>query len=136
VGWLDNKEHDADSRPIVSPPRDIVRYAAWAIAIVSTLIWIHTRDSDHPSAVGPAMLWTGIVFTLLFGYNRRLFRFRLTWALSIAMLVIHGAILKLILPTVLQMNAWMIGAILIPELLIMEIPFAWLEKRHELGDGS
>ena len=45
AGWLDNKEHDADNLPIVTPPRDIVRYAAWAIAIVSTLIWIHTRDS-------------------------------------------------------------------------------------------
>jgi hypothetical protein len=43
-------------------------------AIVSTQIWINKRDSEHPSALGPAMLWTGLLFTLLFGYNRRLFQ--------------------------------------------------------------
>jgi hypothetical protein len=131
VSWLDKKQHETENHPVVTPPPDIVRYAAWVIAIVSTLIWINTRDSEHPSALGPAMLWTGLLFTLLFGYNRRLFRFRLTWALSMAMILIHGMILKLTLPILLNMNAWMIGAILIPELLIMEIPFAWIEKRNE-----
>ncbi len=114
MGWLDNKEHDADSRPIVSPPRRHreVRSLGNSYRIDPDLDSHKRLGPPKRSRPGDAVdghtLYTSVWI------QSSPFRFRLTWALSIAMLVIHGAILKLLLPTVLEMNAWMIGGILIP----------------------
>jgi hypothetical protein len=108
----------------------VLKQWAGAVGIVAGAIWVHWRTSGSLGSLGPIVLWTGGLVLILFGLNRHLFRLPQAWLLSAGILLIHGSLIAILYEQLAEMNAWMIGAILIPEVLIMEIPFAWLEKRH------